>query len=111
MATGGPLDQVCAALAALGGYFVWRDRQGEEYVVLSRRDFEAKLAAAADAQLDLLNPPKGAGETLERVDRDLAVYQLEQEAEAEEQRLRLPKAPRVVRFEPLRGDLPPELQE
>jgi hypothetical protein len=133
----GPLlETVVSALRELGGYFVWRSDDGQEYVILSRREFEARSRISRDTQLGLLDhapatepaaAPWTADDMLEKINRDLAIYQLQQEEieleeGAEEDTNQLPLAPRAgqpfdtapgkrVRFEPLRGDLPPSLQD
>lgn len=128
MSNGGPLALVLAALKELGGYFVWADLDGEEYVIMSRRDFEARLTASREEQLELLGRADRSGsigdhwtadDMLEKINRDLALYQLQRE----EEETKIDEAPaggqegqpgtpgKKVRFEPLRGDLPPELQE
>lgn len=133
MNNGGPLSLILAALKELGGYFVWADVDGEEYVIMSRRDFEQKLATTSEEQLDLLSRvsrmesfgrPTTANDMLEKINHDLALYQLQQAEEEEEREPDVdvteeatgqfplpPKTGKTVRFEPLRGDLSPELQE
>jgi hypothetical protein len=145
VSNGGPLDLVLAALKELGGYFVWADAVGDEYVVMSRRDFEARTKGSREAQLDLLGASAQtagpadrwtADDMLEKINRDLALYQLQQEDQVVEEetdgekalteengdQLPLPPKPSTfakaladkqgkrVRFEPLHGDLPPDLQ-
>src|SRR5688572_2464267 len=87
------LEAVLAALRELGGYFVWRGEDGQEYVVTSRREFEARTIAARDTQLGLLDhtratdasePRWTADDMLEKINRDLALYQLQQEDVVEE---------------------------
>lgn len=128
MINGGPLALVLAALKELGGYFVWKDAAGEEYVIISRGDFERRLAVSAEEQLDLLNrtayretaaKSRTADDMLEKINRDLAQYQLQREEDGINLTYPLPpstmaaasKQGKTVRFEPLRGDLSPELQE
>lgn len=127
MSIGGTLAQVVAVLRELGGYFVWRDASGEEFVILAKRDFEGRLQAQEE-QLDLLKDARTASPTtqirtaddmLEKINRDLALYQLQREDEEMEDEFPLPPKDKPfdtaqgkrVRFEPLRGDLPPDLQE
>ena len=142
------LTHVLAALGELGGYFVLRGEHGEEYVVIDRDEFEALRAQDAEVQMPL--PPlsqavaeleerldddeedAAADETLARINREIATYQLQQESGVEAQlasevekqaseetddlglaRGGVSASVRGtrVRFEALRGDLPPELQE
>ena len=134
------LESVLTALRELGGYFVWRGSDGQEYIVTSRQEFDARTRLARDTQLGLLDRARAADapgalpagrqgwtadDMLEKINRDLALYQLQQQEELEEEVEevedvldengdQLPLAPiagKHVRFEPLRGDLPPSLQE
>lgn len=120
MSDGGPLGLVLSALKTMSGYFVWKDADGEEYVIVARRDFEARMRGPREEQLDLLRGAGAAASPLDNINRDLALYQLQrEEEEGVEGSLPLPpkadlpagSAGKKVRFEPLRGDLPPELQE
>lgn len=100
---------------------------------MSRRDFDARTTINREAQLDLLSASARsegtadrwtADDMLEKINRDLALYQLQQEDQVMEEveetdvgevaRSQFPLPPKSgksVRFEPLRGDLPPDLQE
>ena len=93
MSNGGSLELILAALKEWGGYFVWPDSEGEEYVVIARRDFDVRLQVKGEEQLDLLKGarefsadrggPWTAGDMLEKINRDLALYQLQREEEKE----------------------------
>lgn len=133
------LDAVIAALKQLGsGYFVWRDDTGDELVIMTKREFN-RLAPRTDDEVQLplavAQKPerpaafeREAGEVLQRINHELAEYQAAQEEEEMYEALlegeslpdTAPPHPSPfqgegdvlkVRFEPLRGDLPPELQE
>lgn len=118
---GKDLSQVMMALRELGGYFVWRDEVGEAYVILSKQEFDQlQEAGEPEVQLSLPNAPKTetearADHVLERINREIAVYQLRQQedemAEIPIEEVEQEKPGARVRFEPLKGDLPPELQE
>lgn len=131
----GALDHVLGALKGVGGYFVLRDETGEEFIIMRAADWQRR--AGSDMQLPLPPlgarreggpiaspvslPAAGATEVLARINREIALYQLQQEEQAAEvvaedadpaRRLGGTERPGTrVRFEPLRGDLPPELQE
>lgn len=144
------LDVIMAALREVGGYLVWRADDGEQFVAMTKREFDrmSQPGNARDVQLTLSastadksassadktassagtaprgadEPASPAGMLLDRINREIALYrESEEEAYVEEA---LPEntpsqSPSSkggedtwkVRFEPLRGDLPPELQE
>ncbi|MFH1354077.1 MAG: hypothetical protein ABIH36_02215 [bacterium] len=115
------LSQALVSLRELGGYFVFKDEVGEEYVLLSKREFDGRQASdEPEVQLSLADAPKleteaRADYVLERINREIALYQLRQQEDemaemTDEEAEQLERGARV-RFEPLRGDLPPELQE
>lgn len=123
---GRDFSQILAGLRELGGYFVWRDEAGEAYVILSKREFDAwHKARELEVQLSLPATP-GIAESrgaeaearadyvLERINREIALYQLRQQEdqiiEIQDSEPEQPEKLARVRFEPLRGDLPPELQ-
>lgn len=120
-------DHLLVALKELGGYFTFPGGDGEHFVVLRKADFDA-LTAPREVQLPLASasPTVTADEILEKINRDIALFQgqTEEVTNLNEAEVPLPPiapettadefslpAPRRVRFEPLRGDLPPELQE
>jgi hypothetical protein len=137
MFEGALIETVVAVLRELGGYFVWRAEHGEEYIVMSRKDFDQRTTGVRDTQLGLLG--RGTAESgaskwtaddmLDKINRDLALYQLQREEELEEENgeveedVSIKPLPPIadkpfdvaqgkhVRFEPLRGDLPPDLQD
>ncbi len=149
MQSGGLLETLVSALREVKGYFVWRDSTGEEYIIISRQEFEQRGARSEGTQLDLLSEPTlslqqptrnwSADDMLDKINHDLALYQLQREEEVieevgevveedeSEKQFPLPPKPsafapasadssaetagRKVRFEPLRGDLAPDLQD
>lgn len=127
-----PLQKAFDALKELGGYFVIRDEAGEEFIVMHRADMSTAGKSAEkenERQLSLAQAPviTGADEVLERINEELALYQLQQAEQrfledietaaedSEEDNIEAEdttQAPPVrIRFEPLRGDLPPDLQD
>jgi hypothetical protein len=108
---------VAKALVELGGYFTFKDAVGHEFVIMRKEDFvPPEDTEGADRQLSLpaapAEPLVSAEDVLERINRDIAIFQLHQDEEIEEEEGDDDmEPPRRVRFEPLRGDLPPELQE
>ena len=124
MTEGTLIEAIQKVLRELGGYFVWEAADGEEYVMLSRQDFDQRVSKAEDTQLGLLSrvpasndaPRWTADDMLDKINRDVALYQLQRAEEEEEQgddavEPLPPIQGKRVTFEPLRGDLPPELQE
>lgn len=128
------LANIAAILHDTGGYFTFRGEDGEELMVIRKSDVPGLDAAQSSAQLQLSLPPPPPGaslpsadELLERINRDIALYHEAQAQSEEFDDLAIPDEeekmsppyqpaaplppPRRVRFEPLRGDLPPELQE
>lgn len=125
-------DQIIEVLRDMGGYFTFTDAAGEEYVVMRRQDMGHLHLPANQSEVQLVLPPSPtavantADLLLDRINRDIAMYQQAQEQFDD---LAIPEdeavvtiepmiegaapvpPPRRVRFEPLRGDLPPELQE
>lgn len=134
---------VQAALRTGGGYYVWKDESGQEFVISRREDFEkqqesplsekqlplpttASLAQAVSQAAHQLDTTPG--DVLEQINHEIASWRVEeQEREIDDLGLPAPRAAsrkRIfisrpatpagglkVRFEPIRGDLPPELQE
>ena len=118
-----------AILKELNGYFVLTDDNGEEFIV-AHRDQVGLAKSASETQLRLEPTPSPKTETtesfLEDMNRAIAMTReseldasfddlgaavgAEYEPEHEPSPEGLPP-PRRVRFEPIRGDLPPELQE
>ncbi len=108
------LPLVLAALRQLGGYFTFKDELGEEYVVVRKADFMPSAAenqANEDVQL-ALTAVQDLAEDIDSINQTIALLGLEDQDEAEDVASAEPMAPpRRVRFEPIKGDLPPELQE
>lgn len=121
------LNQILEILRDLGGYFTFSDEAGEEYIVIRKKDVPGLGGSAPEPEVQLALPPSPpvntADELLDRINRDIAMYQEAQEqfddlAISEDAQDEVPTEatkvlppPRRVRFEPLRGDLPPDLQE
>lgn len=117
---------ILSALRKFGGYFTFED-EGDQFVVVLKKD-AARLAAPPETQLTL-TPKEKAGvvpdANWEEVNHDIALFQEPSSPALEEDDLNVPwaeasapsvsaaasPAPRRIRFEPIRGDLPPELQE
>ncbi|MBI3255542.1 MAG: hypothetical protein HYZ63_01075 [Candidatus Andersenbacteria bacterium] len=128
------LEPVLRVISQLGGQLTFTDAQGEQFVIARKTDFEAVGAKQpADKQLpfSMARPAAKeaadtAQEVLDKINREIAMYQdrqevagesddldlMPEELEEEIQVFQVPMPPPVrVRFEPIRGDLPPELQE
>lgn len=127
------IENALAALHDLGGYFVFEDEHGEEFVLVRKQDFEVDEGNYyEERQLELPAAPKrddlAADQVLDRINREIAAYHMQDEEERiddlaldtsshedEEEVFRRSQngvpEPKRVRFEPLRGDLSPDLQE
>lgn len=130
------LEKIIEVLNEFGGYFTFNDDFGREFVVAPKemveRDcchVEEKQLALPETEATLDTDLPSADEMLDKINRDIALYKEQQDedlepvtTESEELELvddavEMPisgdevEPPRRVRFEPLRGDLPPELQE
>lgn len=133
------LQRIFEVIREFKGYFVLTDEHGEHYVLIRKDDFEHSVFSHTEVQLSLPTAPVSvnlqsfgerrgtADDVLERINREIATYHLQQSEEeivepehdissAFSRSTGQPAAtliapPRHVRFEPLRGDLPPELQE
>lgn len=130
------LSPVFEALKQFGGYFVLADETGQEFMI-APKETAGITARSPGGEKQLPLPPAAmrsfkvkaaANELLERINREIALYQL-QRTDEEVDDIGLPEAeidvievstmdadaadrpPLRVRFEPLKGDLPPELQE
>lgn len=133
MLTGDTIKKALEVLREAGGYFVFFDESGEEFVVARKRDFgggnnhqnherqlplptTVSLAAAVRATAERLE--KTPEFILDSINREIAKYTEEQREaqlddlslEAAHEKPRAKKG-RQVHFEPILGDLPPELQE
>lgn len=123
------LNQLTAILRDLGGYFTFVDEMGEEYVVAPKKSFALTPgSSSSEPEVQLSLPPAEntpviptAHELLDRINQDIALFRaaqdqfddleiLEEEENTPLTDSQLPP-PRRVRFEPLRGDLSPDLQE
>jgi len=132
MKTGGSFDAVISALKALGGFFTFEADDGSEYVVIGKKEFEDMKHAAAEKQLDLLSSPRqvpqpaSPDQMLEKINRDIANWQMYQHESDLDEALDMEDdlglndmesksfdlaQGKKVRFEPLKGDLSPDLQE
>lgn len=139
MLKGETLQKVLEILREAEGYFVFRDEMGAEFVLTRKEDFGGAVGErSSEKQLELAPLRQGfAGlatavrETAERMDttpafvldsinREIARYTEEEREreiddlsiEAGKDRPRPPKRfGKKIRFEPITGDLPPELQE
>ena len=107
---------------AAGGYFVLRDEAGEEYVVMAKQEFDARAQDDGPREIQLPLPEQlsvrsSLFDVADDINREIALYQAGQFEEAArldpwaEGNAEDEEAGMRVRFEPLKGDLPPELQE
>ncbi|MEX1997230.1 MAG: hypothetical protein WEA04_00930 [Candidatus Andersenbacteria bacterium] len=123
------LNHIVATLQELGGYFSFPADDGEEVIIGFKKDVESWQQKNTE-EVQLVFPPVKEGQAdassvLDKINQDIALYRAQQQQEeafddiglgqvsvleATEQSSPLPP-PRRVRFEPLRGDLPPDLQE
>jgi hypothetical protein len=101
-----------------GGYFVLRDDDGEEYVIASKHEFDSREGNGREREIQLPLPQREPNpfEVADDINREIALYQAGQFEEVGKSDLwgddsEDEEAGKRVRFEPLRGDLPPELQE
>lgn len=121
---------IVRVLKGLGGHFTFTDTDGEQYVVVKKSEFEAQTQKR-ETQLRITSVSEEVSfdtdeEDLSRVNEDIAMshvgqeegpddlsvsYQ-ETEIEMSEDAYTPPAPPPVrIRFEPIKGDLPPDLQE
>lgn len=121
---------IVRVLKGLGGHFTFTDTDGEQYVVVKKSEFEAHTHRK-ETQLRISTVSEEVSfdtdeEDLSRVNEDIAmnhrgesdgsddlsVSYRETEIEMTEDAYSPPAPPPVrIRFEPIKGDLPPELQE
>jgi hypothetical protein len=115
------IEAALEALRQLGGYFVWSD-EGEDFVLIRKQDFDGITRGPTEVQLELdtieETEPRSRNESayIDKINQQLAEqYETDEAAlldfddideEAVDQGIR-----KKVRFEPIRGDLSPELQE
>src|SRR3990167_3735889 len=104
------IEAALEVLKQLGGYFVWSD-EGEDFVLIRKQDFDGITRGPTEVQLELdtieETEPRSRNESayIDKINQQLA-EQYETDEEAVDQGIR-----KKVRFEPIRGDLSPELQE
>ena len=118
------LSPVLRVLRDLGGKFVFTDDDGETFVIMSKSEL-VKIKQKEEQQ-QLVLPPAGAVEkavrehvpvdlerdVIERINRDIALAHSEEEVATDDIGIQMDAIPaKTVRFESLKGDLPPELQE
>lgn len=100
-------------LKSLGGQLVFADDDGEQFVLTTRRVFEEKISPS-ETQLPL---PHNAYEPPTEMETEEDVPPWDDEPEVplgvDDLSLDIPASdtPMRVRFEPIKGDLPPDLQE
>lgn len=114
------LGPVLRVLKGLGGKFVFTDSDGDTFVLMSK----AELTRVRQKQEQLPLPPARAVEAavrqhapdiaedvIEAINRDIALSQNQPDVAGDDFSLPLaPPAPKL-RFEPLKGDISPDLQE
>ncbi len=134
------VEPILRVLSQLGGHFTFTGRQGEQFVIIRKDELDGMKADGAKGkqrELPLMSRrvagveeqavPESADEVLDLINQDISLYtkmRQEDEALAQEILAEIEKEepqstlfetplppPTRVRFEPLRGDLPPELQE
>lgn len=140
------LAPVLRVLSQLGGYFVFTNPQGEQFVVSSKEEFEARrekekterqlpLTAVHTTQRPRMDEEEIVdiiASSVDMLNREIALSKEPQDEQigmddlgleiGEEPQVvedgslqreyELPSIPPLrVKFEPIRGDLPPELQE
>lgn len=98
-----------------------RDEAGEEFVIMKMSDIEELDEENEEMQLSLAQAPitSNADDVLERINEELALYQLQQVADDQEDHHESvyqaveedPAPPMRIRFEPIGGDLSPDLQD
>lgn len=111
------LDELLAVLREWGGYFVF-SHDGEEFVVASKEEFEGMERTNNEMQLELPSSEvalaDGDEDVLEKINRDIALFQKQfndDEIMEEDNEGLLDGGANKVRFEPIKGDISPELQE
>ena len=113
------LAPVLRVLKDLGGKFVFSDDEGNTFVLTSKKELlaqrskqeqlplpKAKAVEAAVRQ----HAPDIADDIIDAINRDIALSGQPFLIVEDDLASSLPPAPKV-RFEPLRGDLPPQLQD
>lgn len=121
---------IIRVLKSLGGHFTFTDTDGEQYVVIKKSELEA-LSERKETQLRISTVTEDVsindeGDVVSRINEDIALNHMDEEdgsddlsisyqeteIEMTEDAYSPPTPPPVrIRFEPIKGDLPPELQE
>lgn len=113
------LGPILTVLKQYGGHFTFTDSDGQQFIIAARQEFER--SQPGEKQLPLPDR-KTMGRTgssmdedtanvLDRFNREIAFSQEEAGEDEEEEPMITETQSLRVRFEPLKGDLPPELQE
>jgi len=119
-----PLEAITLVLKDLKGFFTFSTVHGE-YVVVRKEDFAQLQTAASETQLSLVPPAADLPtEETKTINKDIALSRTAEDlfsSEADSEQSQVDdlaidseadvEEGRRVRFEPLRGDLPPDLQE
>lgn len=129
------LEVAMSVIAKTGGYFVFSGKGNKQYVLSGKKDFDKlqpeerqsqlslnveTVKKSKDESVDMVKREEekvSADEILGRINRDIALYRLQEEedmvldVEEVEMTSKQIEPKQRVRFEPLKGDLPPELQE
>lgn len=115
------LEPVLRVLKDLGGKFVFTDDDGSTFVLMSKKELmqarsrreqqlplpPARAVAAAVRQ----HAPDLPNDVIEAINRDIALsHTVEPDMESDDLGLPANTLPKL-RFEPIKGDLAPELQE
>jgi hypothetical protein len=126
------LAKIFEALEGIDGY-VMLEYEGREYVItsleaLNNEEIDPEKQLALPDVPETVSQVDTADEMLEKINRDIAMFQLQQDEENlemnefnlnenrteeennDEEDMNEIRPPRRVRFEPLRGDLSPDLQ-
>lgn len=124
---GKTLDTIFATLRRLrAGYVMVPDQDGEPYLVMAKREYDRIVGQRRTGEVQLSLPassssrpasgarkgvPRDADAVLELINREIALYrESAREEDVWDDYLGGDDGGKV-RFEPLQGDLPPELQE
>jgi len=109
----GDIESVLRVLKQFSqGYFTLTDEVGDQFVIARKEEFEGRRKRVGEEQLPLPATPSAekdsADEVLDKINREIAMYQVQETQEDDDLGIR---PTRKIQFEPLKGDLPPELQE
>lgn len=114
------LGPVLRVLKGLGGKFVFTDGDGDTFVLMSKTEL-TRTRQRHEQQLPLppahavkaavrQHAPDISEDVIEAINRDIALSQNQPEGGNDDLALPGPPAPKL-RFEPLKGDISPDLQE